>query len=207
MAEVITYDHVFDPNGDITFVLKNANTAFTVTLDDVGHSTTNKRKYAQPSKDVKMLVSSKHLELASKRWKRLLFENRKGAHSKMHTETPIVTTGWDESAMVILLNVLHGHSFRVPKTVEFLMLGKIAGLVEYYECHEAMLSHSRCWMEHLFVPQNESTKTATIKLLIAHVFLRPDMFSEAAEWAIGNAQSPLPDLDLPIPLSILSKYR
>jgi len=49
----------------------------------------------------------------------------------------ITGENWDEEALLILMNIIHGHTQEVPRTVDLELLTRMAEIVDYYELHEA----------------------------------------------------------------------
>lgn len=56
----------------------------------------------------------------------------------------------DETALEIVLNVIHLKKRRVPKIVNVELLARIAVLVDYYECAEAVEAFSSIWETEVF---------------------------------------------------------
>jgi hypothetical protein len=88
---------------------------------------------------VRMRVSSSHLILASSYFKRML----RGGWKEDCTLCAegcltIYVEDWDPDALLILMNIIHGHTRKVPRTVSLEMLAKLAVLVDYYECIEVV---------------------------------------------------------------------
>ncbi|KAH8725724.1 hypothetical protein GQ44DRAFT_599689, partial [Phaeosphaeriaceae sp. PMI808] len=58
---------------------------------------------------------------------------------------------WDSETLLCVLPVLHFRNGQVPRTVSLEMLAKIAVLIDFYECAEALESFTERWIEHLQV--------------------------------------------------------
>jgi hypothetical protein len=88
---------------------------------------------------VKIRVSSKHLMLASSYFKHSLGSGLAESctlQSEGHLELPMDGQGLQET--LIVMNIIHNRNRQVPLKVSLNTLTKIAVLVDYLECHEAI---------------------------------------------------------------------
>ncbi|KAF4338325.1 dynamin family [Fusarium beomiforme] len=86
--------------------------------------------------EIQMLVSGKHLELASSYFKKMFsgpFMEGKADHSGLRRVT---ASNWDPEAFNIVLTIMHGYHRDVPRSLGLEMLAKLAMIVDYYDCHE-----------------------------------------------------------------------
>ncbi|KAE9378212.1 hypothetical protein N431DRAFT_399726 [Stipitochalara longipes BDJ] len=158
--------------------------------------------------DVHMRVSSKHLILASPTFRSMLGPNfEEGQRLRIEGSTDIALGDDDPDAFEILLNIIHGLTRRVPRSVSLDMLTRIAVLVNYYQMHEAVELFSDTWINTLAregLPQSYSMET--IKwLLISWVFHKPMEFqavSRVIELGCDEALEDDFDESLPVPSSI-----
>jgi BTB/POZ domain len=137
----------FDPDGDVTLILlnrvgdpdaKGKDTQNTDQAENWAHLDINYPAVIQ------MRVSSGHLILVSPVFKRLL----KGGFAECHTLTSAGTAEIclpddNPEAMQILLNIIHGHTRKVPREIKFDTLTQISILIDKYSLHEAEVS--RMW--------------------------------------------------------------
>jgi len=159
--------------------------------------------------DVHMRVSSKHLILASPTFRSMLGPNfEEGQRLRIEGSTDIALGDDDPDAFEILLNIIHGLTRRVPRSVSLDMLTKIAVLVNYYQMHEVVELFSDTWINTLAregLPQSYSTET--IKwLLISWVFHKPMEFQAVSRVIeLGCDETLEDDFDesVPIPPHIL----
>ena len=65
--------------------------------------------------------------------------------STSHLKLPLPDD--DPDALRILLNMIHGHAYRLPQEVAFCTLADIAVLVDKYALHEIAEVYCRFWVE------------------------------------------------------------
>ncbi|OHW97587.1 hypothetical protein CSPAE12_03640 [Colletotrichum incanum] len=150
--------------------------------------------------EIKFLLSSRHLILASPYFKAKLNGTWKEAtphpfDRRYHLEA----SDWDPDALLILMQVIHGRMRSVPRRVDCEMLAKIAILVDYYGCHEIIEVLSTIWIDALKdqLP-SECNRDLVLWLSISHVFQQDELFSRVTKTAVLESQSPIPTMDLPI---------
>lgn len=152
-------------------------------------------------------VSSRHLILASSRFRTMLSGEKwqEGIRGKDDLFT-ITTEDWDGNAFCILMNVLHLRNRSVPRTIDLDMLAKIAIMVDYYECHEAVEIMTNIWIDHVIsvtpVPKTYG-RDLLLWLCIAWIFRKHDTFRAATLITLQHSDEQIRDLGLPIPQSII----
>lgn len=162
-------------------------------------------KQVEEDNGVQFHVSSRHLMLASSYFERAL-SNEGWSESGCSEEDGRfhITTEeeWDPDAFLIVLNLLHSKNKHVPRTVSLEMLAKIAVLVDYYECQEALTVWTPIWISYLTprspVPSNYC-RDLILWLCTAWVFDDADRFRHACDIAIKQSTEEMRTLDLPIP--------
>ncbi|KAF8862923.1 hypothetical protein BDZ45DRAFT_722895 [Acephala macrosclerotiorum] len=100
---------------------------------------------------VQMRASSKHLILASSTFRTSLGSDTYSEGRMLRNEGNLVVSLPDEDpdAMIILLNIIHGLSRKVPRRVDLNMLSKLAIAIKYRQMHEAVELWSDTWIENL----------------------------------------------------------
>ncbi|KAK8121399.1 hypothetical protein PG999_005519 [Apiospora kogelbergensis] len=169
--------------------------------DDVKtRSSSQSRDAAHSAEDVEvhMQLSSKHLMLASVVFKKML----QGPWEESRTHT-MEASDWDAEALLILMNIIHGRNRAVPRSISLEMLAKIAVLVDYYQCHEAVELFAACWTQNLSPLPKEYCRDLTLWISISWVFYRKDLFETLTKVAIKETAGPLQTLGLPIPQHIV----
>ena len=105
----------------------------------------------------------------------------------------------DPEAMLIVMNIIHGRTRQVPRRVDLDMLTKIAVLVDYLECHEAIEPFSDMWIDHLKKKIAVNYSRALIQwLCISYIFRKETQFKAVTRTAIRHIKGPMQTLGLPI---------
>jgi hypothetical protein len=152
------------------------------------------------SGQLQLKVSSKHMMMASPRFRKMLsgdWVEAKTIHSDGYRHVEL--EGFDPESTKIVLNILHGKTRRVPRTVDLELLAKIAVVVDDLECYEEVEVFSDMWIA-------SSTATVPIKydrdlilwILVSSVFRKPDLFRSTTQTAILWSPGPFETLGLPI---------
>ncbi|KAF5589818.1 uncharacterized protein FSUBG_11020 [Fusarium subglutinans] len=97
----------------------------------------------------RILVSGKHLELASPVFKTMVtgpFAEGRADASGFHL---ITASDWDPEAFKIILTIMHGYNRDVPRSLSLEMLVKVAMIVNYYDCLESVELYTDVWLEGL----------------------------------------------------------
>jgi hypothetical protein len=149
-------------------------------------------------------VSSRHLILASP-----YFQGRLGSQwpegkelkSKGSVELEIPDT--DPETLLILLNIIHARTTRVPLLVTVNQLTELAIMTDYFQCHDAVGVYSNMWKESLKTQIPTKYSPAILKwILISWVFGYPDVFTSVTQTAQLQTTSSIWAMDLPIPANI-----
>lgn len=154
----------------------------------------------------RMLVSSSHLVLASPVFQAMV----EGPYAEGSTDHRgiyrFATNGWNQEALVIVLDIIHGHHRSVPKLLDLEMLAKVAVIVDYYKCHEIVEVFADRWLKAL---QKHCTdhysKASMLWLLISWVFSCPEIFERMAGLALKHSTRLILAENVPIPGEILGK--
>jgi hypothetical protein len=156
-------------------------------------------------------VSSRHLALASGFFKTSLSRNGwiEGQPNTADGMYHLSTADWDPQALLILLRVLHLRNRMVPRSLTLEMLTKVAVLVDYYRCGEAVELFSQMWVDAARksspVPPTYG-RELVLWMCIAWVFKLPSEFKQTTDIAFRQSKSPtIQDMCLPIPMVVLGK--
>jgi hypothetical protein len=108
--------------------------------------------------------------------------------------------------MLIVMNIIHGRTRRVPPFVDLDMLTRLAVLVDYLDCHEVIEPFSDRWIDDL----KGSITVIYSKLLIqwlciSLIFRKACQFKAVTRTAIRQAKSPIQTLGLPIRESVVGE--
>lgn len=152
------------------------------------------------SRVIKYLVSSRHLILASKYFEKLLRGPwMEGAEVHLDGCRHVSAEDWDERALLILMQIIHSRNKKVPRVITLEMYAKIAVLVDYYKCHEAVTLWSDIWTAQLRTDlPKRCDRDLVLWILIASVFQEGQLFKEATGIAVNYCESDLPTMHLPI---------
>ncbi|KAF5711121.1 hypothetical protein FMUND_9125 [Fusarium mundagurra] len=115
---------------------------------------------------------------------------------------------WNAEALVILLDIIHGHHRSLPQKVELDVFIEIAMLCDYYQCEEIVETFAKQWYT-AFEEDKEEDKPyeeeATMNwIFIAWVFQRGDMFNSMVAATLQHSRIPV-HTDLPLPSTIIEK--
>ncbi|OTA98875.1 hypothetical protein M426DRAFT_100945 [Hypoxylon sp. CI-4A] len=215
--------HTLDPEGDVLLTLHNPTAPFadfavldkfagfeepehsTATVEDgiedlsVGRDVEPRDNSVEenPPPTVQYLLSSRHLILSSEYFKRTLKGPWKEGTKDGRYE--LSADDWDEEALLILMQIIHGHNLKAPKSITLEIFAKIAVLVDYYHCHEALLLWSDIWINDFkeSIPDG-CNRDLILFILVAFIFKQEDLFRRATQVALLKCHERLPTLNLPI---------
>lgn len=151
-------------------------------------------------------VSSKHLTLASRRFKKMLG----GDWIEARTFHPdgcrhVNMEGLDPTALKILMNIIHGKTRKVPRSVDLELLAKIAVVVDDLECLEEVELFADMWLEGKSIP-DEMTRDLIMWILISATFQQHELLRQTTRTAILCGTGPFESLGLPIPIWIIGEW-
>ncbi|RFU27529.1 hypothetical protein B7463_g8814, partial [Scytalidium lignicola] len=133
--------------------------------------------------EVRMLVSSRHLILASTVFKAMLqdrFKEGRELRSKGFLELPLPDD--DPATFSILLDIIHGRTRKVPRKVTFNELTVITILVDKYQLQEVVEPYSENWINRLRPKVlNYFNDDLTVWLSIFWVFGYDQQFKKASD--------------------------
>ncbi|KAL6922979.1 hypothetical protein FSST1_000253 [Fusarium sambucinum] len=171
-------------------------------------STYGQRSADVPGKvEIRMLVSGKHLVLASSYFKKMFsgpFIEGKAHHQSGLRQ--VTASDWDPKAFNIVLTAIHGYHREVPRFLDLEMLAKVAMVVDYYECHEIVELYAEIWIGGLKseVPTDYG-RDCILCLFVSWVFLQPKMFQAMARLVLSHSGKTIDAGDIPIPSNILDE--
>ncbi|KAH7248242.1 hypothetical protein B0J15DRAFT_400997 [Fusarium solani] len=153
-----------------------------------------------------MLASSAHLTQASPVFRKMLNGLFTEAVADSQGLYRITTTGWDPEALVIVLDIMHGHSRSVPRQLTLEMIAKVAMIVDYYDCLEIVEVFAGIWVDALAESQSGTYgKDSILWLLVSWVFQRQDIFEKMTGLALRHSERLITTGDVPIPHVILRR--
>ncbi|RKL37918.1 hypothetical protein BFJ72_g7378 [Fusarium proliferatum] len=156
--------------------------------------------------EFRMLVSGKHLELASPIFRTMVtgpFAEGKADSSGFRL---ITASDWDPEAFKIVLTIMHGYNRDIPKSLSLEMLVKVAMIVNYYDCLESVELYADIWLEGL---ESEVAtfygRDCVLWMFISWVFSEPIMFRNMTQLALTHSQKLIEAEDFPVPADILEE--
>jgi hypothetical protein len=169
----------------------------------------NPERIVVSSHQVRCVVSSRHMMLASQYFQTILTGNFNEAitlRTEGHVSIPLSV---DLDIIIILLNIIHGFSRKVPRQVSLEELSKLAILVSSFGMLETVQFFSDTWIDHFQregLPKSYNENVLPL-LYIFWVFDRPSEFKDMTRITQRQCDENLDKdvLDVPIPRSIISK--
>jgi hypothetical protein len=141
MAEL----YVLDPDGDLIVTHRALRGPFAPWNRSEGPSDIRDGE-PDPPPELRFKVSSKHLTLASPRFKKMLA----GPYKEANLPCPEVTIEeFDSEALKILLNIIHGKNSKVPRSLSLEMVAKVSELVDDLDCYEQVGVFGDIWIRQL----------------------------------------------------------
>lgn len=157
---------------------------------------------------IAMLVSSKHLMLASKVFNSMLSPRfSEGAMLQSCGKVDIPIFDDDREALEMVLNIIHGHPKKVPRSIDLVTMTRVSILVDKYDIHEAVEHFADLWIKKLVVKRLPSCMDKTLLpwICIAWVFKKQTVFTSVTRIAKIYSTEKLSTSDLPIPEKVLGE--
>lgn len=161
------------------------------------------------SHEVRCVVSSRHMMLASHYFEKMLSGNSDEATTLRTKGQVSIPLSGDLDAMIILLNIVHGVSRKVPRQVSLEVLSKLAVLVSVFGMLDAVQFFSDTWIDNFQrkgFPESYNDDVLPL-LFIFWVFDRPSEFKTMTRLVQRECDEKVgEDLqEVPIPHSIIGK--
>ncbi|CAG1979610.1 unnamed protein product, partial [Fusarium graminearum] len=166
--------------------------------------------------EIKFRVSTKHLCTASPVFSRMIKGNFQESQPNDRGLLEIRASDWNTRALLILLDIIHGHHSQVPRNLDLDTVAHIGLLVDYYDCLEIVQvffdhwhAHLHDWWKYSWLSFDKSSMNSfgeaeLILLFIAWTFRSPVVFRNLTISAIGTT-SGLVETNLPIPNQIFGR--
>ncbi|GMF75137.1 unnamed protein product [Aspergillus oryzae] len=154
-------------------------------------------------------VSAKHLILASPVFKKILTGGWKESVTYLQKGSVEITAeSWDIEALLILLRAIHGQQYHVPQKLTLEMLAKVAVLVDFYDCKEAVYIWTTIWIDALEekIPKIYS-RDLLLWLWISWVFQLQAQFKESTSTVMSWSDGWIDDFGFPVPFKVMGKGR
>ncbi|KAF5626777.1 uncharacterized protein FTJAE_9448 [Fusarium tjaetaba] len=103
-------------------------------------------------------VSAKHLCLASPVFRRMIQGQFKESEPNEQGLFEIKTSEWDAEALLIILDIIHGHHSSVPKRPSLEVIAQIGMIADYYDCLEVVRTFFQNWHSSMKIWENYSIR-------------------------------------------------
>ncbi|KAF2017796.1 hypothetical protein BU24DRAFT_449394, partial [Aaosphaeria arxii CBS 175.79] len=162
--------------------------------------------------EVQYFVSSRHLMLVSP-WFRRRFTSDTFSESKpsaLDGRYHYSASDWDEEALLILLNIIHLRTRKVPASISLEMFAKIAVIADYYELEDeqALDRNVKDWTANIWANSyfpKIYCRDLVLWICISRIFCLREQFEQATAVAIKASWGWIQDLGLPIHEGITSE--
>lgn len=105
------------------------------------------------------------------------------------------------------MDIVHGNSQNVPRSIDLELLAKVAMLVDYYKCYDVIKFYSDTWIECLgkTVKVDRYSRESLLVLSISCIFIHGTMFRDLTKQAMLQTREPLQSLGLPFPEGLIGQ--
>ncbi|KAI1022238.1 hypothetical protein LB504_007214 [Fusarium proliferatum] len=155
--------------------------------------------------EIRFRVSSAHLILSSPVFKAMLDGPFSEGIRNKDNLFEVKAFEWNAEALVILLDIIHGHHRCLPKEVELDILVEIAMLCDYYRCEEIVEVFAERWITAFGEDKPPYEDEATMNwMFIAWAFQKGKLFNSMVAATLQHRKIPI-YTDLPLPSTIIEK--
>ena len=177
-------------------------------LEEQDRDSVTEADEGQPRQKRLIRASTRHLILASAVFKRLFHVSfKEGCQLSSQGYTELLLPDDDPAALLVLLQLIHSHIRKVPRTVDLRTFTETAILVDKYELLETTELVADHWFQAL---ANDIPSTLNENLLpwicISSVFKKPEIFKKVTKVAQLESEGRLEVDYLPIPQSALGSF-
>jgi hypothetical protein len=182
---------------------QGASIEVTIVADDASESNPANTE----DNEVWYYVSRRHLVSASPTLDRMLSGTdwQEGIRDENDGLHHVPAEDWDSEALLCVLQILHLRNGQVPRKISLEMLAKIAVLIDFYDCAEALESFTERLIEHMKVTAPVPSyfcRDLMLWMCIAWVLRLPQEFLQTTTVAIRRDDQELPTLGLPIVICV-----
>ncbi|KAL7783156.1 hypothetical protein V8C43DRAFT_326405 [Trichoderma afarasin] len=212
-------------DGDTILVLENVNRAIGAQRDDPvwenalpdvlvdepqldefkvrGHVSED----ANSQREIWMLLSSKKLIPVSPICRQMEANNQPNIRPfKFTYKYLLIARHWDEKALEMVMNIIHGKTASIPEKISLETLANISVIVDHFQCHQTVKPFADQWIAGLKEPYPTCYGGNLVhRLYISWVFLDSFDFAAFTKIVIRESRGSMHTLGLPIPKSKLSE--
>ena len=191
-----------DQAGDV-IVVHNPSTEPFAPWPEVRGETIAKTERHEPEQ-FKALVSSNVLRLVSPVFQIMLDGQWAESQVQADGSRHLSLTGFDSMALKHLLNVFHHKTRLIPEVLDVEMLAKMAVIIDYLQCHDAVALVAETWSKsYKGLPKEQFSRELVLWLFVSTVFKLPHIFDSAAVMAVQHCKAPFNTLGLPIAQNVV----
>ncbi|GLA19442.1 hypothetical protein AnigIFM62618_007551 [Aspergillus niger] len=153
-------------------------------------------------------VSAKHLIFASPVFRNILTGGWKESVAYLSKGfVEITAESWDIEALLILLRAIHGQQSQIPRKLSLEMLAKIAVLINYYDCKDAVSILTDLWINGLEekIPLTYS-RDLMLWVWVSQFFKLSSKFKTSTSNAMTYCDGLITSCGLPTTEKIMSKH-
>ncbi|KAG6082777.1 hypothetical protein E4U15_002274 [Claviceps sp. LM218 group G6] len=174
--------------------------------------------------EVEFRLSSRHLALASPVFKTMLNgfwkESTPSSDQYNRSDKPLsplqndsncqvryelAATEWGAEDFLLLMNIVHCQSIKVPYSIDLETLGRLSVLVDYYQCQEVTQFFAGLWIDKLSGSLPTTYGRDCVNwMFVSWVFSRSEIFEKMTQLAIRTCDGGLGTINLPFPPMLLS---
>lgn len=161
-----------------------------------------------------ILVSSRHMALASPVFRSMLDKNKFTEGHTLHAEGNVQISFPDDDpdAFLVLLHIIHGKTRAVDRTPDLKLLLELAVLVDKYQCLEIVEIFADIWVENLqkvIGLPSDYTEDVIPWIYISWVFENAAIFQEMTKIVQGECDDKVEDdieEGIPVPQVVISSF-
>lgn len=176
-----------------------------------------------PTPETRIKVSSRHLSLASRRFRDRLRhllddseQHRRGDDGRVHIVlAPAAAAAYDPAAVIIAMDAVHGRARKLPRSLDLETLARVAVFVDAFRCAEAVEVYAERWLDGLLLQRGgggdemavreEYGRDLVLWMYVSYVFRRGDVFRRATRTAVLKSDGPVRGLGLHVREGIISE--
>ncbi|KAI1047279.1 hypothetical protein LB505_008042 [Fusarium chuoi] len=144
--------------------------------------------------EVRMRVSSRHLILASRYFRSAL----EGPWSDASATSSffgkplrqVVAYKWDAVAFALVLDIIHGRHRGVPRSVDLMLMTRIATIVDFYHCQEVVQIFADSWRGIDAPIASKFSSHTLMGLFTSWVFSHQWVFDQATKITLWHMDDP-----------------
>ncbi|KAL6873035.1 hypothetical protein J3F83DRAFT_760072 [Trichoderma novae-zelandiae] len=198
------FKYKIDQDGDTILILRKPNQPIAARDHDAPWDDALPQYLTEDARRNESELSSSRLALASPKCRQMTPSNLPETRSSIAYKYILLAQSWDEKALGLVMNIIHGRTADVADKISLDMLAKVAVVVAHYECSEALKPYANRWISKLSEPFPTSySRNLVLRLFISWVFADEFDFKELTRVVVRESRGPMHSLGLPLPERII----